>query len=75
VMSQVEILVRCPTGFRFERPDFGWPFPQYQNAPVDLTALAAALAHFVPDARTSVEQFANAAEVAVQEIQVEVFNG
>jgi phage baseplate assembly protein W len=75
VMSQVEILIRCPTGFRYELPDFGWPFPQYQNAPLDLTALDAALARFVPDARTKASQFIHEAEAATQEIQVEVFNG
>jgi phage baseplate assembly protein W len=75
VMGQVQILIRCPTGFRFERPDFGWPFPQWQNAPLDLSALDAALARFVPSARTKASQFIHEAEAATQEIQVEVFNG
>jgi phage baseplate assembly protein W len=75
VMSQVEILVLCPVGFRYERPDFGWPWPLFQNAPLDLKALEAAIARFVPDARVTTSQIASLAELATQQIQVEVSSG
>jgi phage baseplate assembly protein W len=73
VMDQVEILVRCPVGFRSERPDFGWPWPLFQNAPLDLKALEAAIARFVP--RVSISQLTSLAELATQQIQVEVSSG
>jgi hypothetical protein len=51
VQSCQNVIVRCPTGFREERPEFGWPFPEFRTAPLDLTELAVALRRFEPRAQ------------------------
>jgi len=36
-------IASCPVGFRPERPDFGWPFPDNKTVPLDPAPLVEAL--------------------------------
>jgi phage baseplate assembly protein W len=71
VQSCQNVIVRCPTGFREERPEFGWPFPEFRTAPLDLTELAVALRRFEPRAQhVTVAEWADAADAAIRHVQV-----
>jgi hypothetical protein len=30
-----QMVIRCPLGFRDDLPQFGWPFPEFKNIPLD----------------------------------------
>lgn len=72
VMACENVIVRCPVGFRAERPEFGWPFPEFRTAPLDLSELEAALRRWEPRGQASAQEWADEADAAVREIQVEV---
>jgi phage baseplate assembly protein W len=71
VLSCENMIVRCPRGWRTDRPEFGWPFPQFRNAPINLDALRDALARFEPRGRADVSEYLDAAEAA-QHISIDV---
>ena len=66
------VIVRCPLGFRLERPEFGWPFPEFRQIPLDLHPLLEALSRFEPRGHPTAVQYADAAEAAVQHISITV---
>lgn len=66
------VIIRCPLGFREDRPEFGWPFPEFQPAPLDLAPLQAALRKFEPRGRATATEYADAADAAVRHVEVEV---
>lgn len=70
VDSCCQLIVRCPVGFRQERPEFGWPFPEFQTIPIDTGPLVEALTRFEPRAEPDIQQYADAAEAAVQHISI-----
>lgn len=72
VISCEQMIVRCPLGFRDDRPEFGWPFPEFQNAPIDVSALESALKTFEPRGRASAREYMDAADAAVRGISVDV---
>lgn len=72
VMSCENVIVRCPQGFRIERPEFGWPFPEFHNIPLELGPLQDALRQFEPRGTAHVTQWADEAELATQHVLVEV---
>jgi phage baseplate assembly protein W len=72
VMACENVIVRCPRGFRLDRPEFGWRFPQFRNVPVDVTELEAALQQFEPRSRARGSEYADAANAARRRISVEV---
>jgi phage baseplate assembly protein W len=47
VMSCENVIVRCPVGFRIERPEFGIPWPEYRSK-IDPDELTAAMRQFEP---------------------------
>ena len=65
------VIIRCPVGFRLERPEFGWPFPEFQTVPIDLGPLEGALTRFEPRATPTINQYADAAEAAAQHITID----
>ncbi|MCU1500593.1 MAG: hypothetical protein JWM47_4546 [Acidimicrobiales bacterium] len=75
VMTCEEVIVRCPLGFRIERPEFGWPFPEFQTGDIDLSALEAALADLEPRGSANSQQWADVVHAAVRHIEVEVQTG
>lgn len=72
VMSCENVVVRCPIGFRTEKPEFGWAFPEFRNAPLDLGELESALRRWEPRGRASAREWADEASAAVRNIEVEV---
>lgn len=71
VNACVNVIIRCPLGFRQERPEFGWPFPEFQTIPIDLGPLEDALTRFEPRATPTISQYADAAEDAVQHVSID----
>jgi phage baseplate assembly protein W len=55
VMSCVNVIVRCPVGFRIERPDFGIPWPEYATQ-VDDDALLTAIENLEGRSTLTAEQ-------------------
>lgn len=77
VMSCEHVIVRCPVGWRQERPEFGWAFPEFRATPLDVGPLEAALAQFEPRGNADAHEWADEADAAVRHItvNVEVSNG
>lgn len=72
VMACENVIVRCPIGFREERPDFGWAFPTFQTGELDLSSLTSALAQFEPRGDADVTPWEDEANAAVRNVTVEV---
>jgi hypothetical protein len=67
------VVIRCPIGFRDERPEFGWPFPRMRTIPLDLSQLREALRRFGhSNGGADVSQYTDAVEAAVQHIDLDV---
>jgi phage baseplate assembly protein W len=73
VMACAQVIVRCPVGFRDERPDFGWDFPEFRNK-MDLGEIEEALTSFEPRAAYSLSEkdLEDLADQAAREISIEV---
>lgn len=71
VDTQVNVLLRCPVGFRDDNPSFGWPFPEFHNAPIDTGALQAAVTRWV-GAEVNADEYAETADISMRRIDVEV---
>lgn len=54
IEAQVYNVLVCPQGFRIESPEFGIPALQFQNAPLPIDAVIAAVQRWVPDAPVSI---------------------
>lgn len=72
VMSCEHVIVRCPLGWREDKPEFGWPWPEFASVPLDLNALEEALRRWEPRSRASATDYADVANAAVREVTVEV---
>lgn len=72
VMSCEHVIVRCPLGWREDKPEFGWPWPEFANMPLDLTGLEAALRRWEPRSRANATDYTEVANAAVREVTVEV---
>lgn len=73
VLTNDNMVIRCPIGFRLERPEYGWPFPEFHPVPLDMAPLEEALRRFGhPNGTADATEYANEADAAVREIQVEV---
>jgi hypothetical protein len=71
VASQANVVVACPLGFREDMPEFGWPWPEFANIPIDTQALQQALWQFV-GVHVDASEYADAAEAAVRHISVDL---
>jgi hypothetical protein len=69
-LARANMVVRCPLGFRLERPDFGWPFPEFQPIPLDLGPLEDAMER--AGLEVDAYELANLADQAIREATVEV---
>jgi phage baseplate assembly protein W len=68
-----QVIVRCPTGFRLERPEFGWAWPEFRNAPVNPSSLVSGLRKWEPRAiNVRAEEWAEVAAYAIRHISVDV---
>lgn len=66
------VIVRCPLGWREERPEFGWPWPEFHPAPLPLGPLQAALRQFEPRGNTSAVEYADVVDASIRYMQVDV---
>jgi hypothetical protein len=65
-------VVLCPVGFRDDRPEFGWPWPEFANAPIDTDELRQALKQFEPRADPSAREWGDVADAATRHISVDL---
>jgi phage baseplate assembly protein W len=72
VMACENVIVRCPVGFRDERPEFGIPWPDFKNAPLDVGGIEEALQRFEPRSRATAADYADVIDAATQTVRVEV---
>lgn len=66
------VIVRCPLGWRLERPEFGWQFPEFYPVPVPTSALETALQRFEPRGNADAIEYADVADAAIRHMQVDV---
>jgi phage baseplate assembly protein W len=55
VMSCLDVIARCPIGFRIERPDFGIPWLEYRSSLDPAESLENALLEFEPRAQMHID--------------------
>lgn len=72
VVACENVIVRCPLGFRDDRPEFGWPFPTFQTTPLDLSSLESALNRYEPRGNANAVEYADAVDEAIRHISVDV---
>ena len=72
VMSCETVIVNHPLGYRHDRPEFGWAWPELANVPLDLGSLEQALRQFEPRGTATATQYADAAQAAIQHVSVDV---
>ena len=65
IMACELVIVAYPVGFRDDRPEFGWAWPDLEQAPISTVQLEQALKEFEPRAPVSIEQVYDAANAAV----------
>lgn len=53
IMACENVIVRCPVGFREDRPEYGVPWPEY-NQKIDDGGIAAALRRWEPRSQADV---------------------
>jgi len=70
ITGQEFAVVVTPMGFRDERPDFGWEWPEFVNVPVDLSGLRDAFQRLVPDSDADITEWADEADAAIRHIDV-----
>jgi phage baseplate assembly protein W len=56
IMACEMVIVSYPVGFRDDRPEFGWAFPEMAQAPLSSAALAQALKEFEPRAPVRIDE-------------------
>jgi phage baseplate assembly protein W len=73
IMACENVIIRCPLGWRDERPEFGWDFPEFRNV-MDLDHLRHALIQFEPrsDVNISEKRLQDLVDPATREISVDV---
>lgn len=66
-----QVVIRCPTGFRDEMPDFGWAFPEFANIPIDPTVVEDALRQWGhPLGTPSAVEYGDAINAAIRFIDI-----
>ena len=61
IMACELVIVAYPVGFRDDRPEFGWAWPELELTPLSTVQLAQALKEFEPRAPVNIEQIYDAA--------------
>lgn len=72
IMSCEQFIVACPQGHRDERPEFGWVFPTFKTAPLNVAPLVTALRTFEPRGQASGEEYADAANAAYRHMAITI---
>lgn len=73
----VSVISRCPLGFRHDRPEFGWDWPEFRSVPLDVDALAETIRRFEPRADLTARELTEIAELvnAIRHGEVDVVIG
>lgn len=71
VMSCENVIVRCPVGFRVERPEFGIPWPEYRQD-VQPGEIEAAMRRFEPRSNLRASEIRSLLDASQSEITIEV---
>jgi hypothetical protein len=72
VMSQVNVVVSYPVGYRPEKPAFGIPWPLGQSVPINGDAIQSAVEQQVPNCNAPWQEYTGASVVdRILEIDVE----
>lgn len=72
IASCENVIVRCPVGFRDDRPEFGIPFPEFRNIPVDPRDIEDALLTYEPRGRANAREYQEAADASVRRVSIDV---
>lgn len=72
VMSCELVIVHHPLGYREDRPEFGWAWPELANVPLDLSSLEQALRQFEPRGNASATQYLDAVQAALVHLPIDV---
>lgn len=75
-MAQANVVAYCPIGYRQDRPEFGWPWPDLEVMPIDSAPLVDALNRYLDssvkaEAVIDPDALANAA-LGIQNININV---
>jgi phage baseplate assembly protein W len=71
VMACENVILRCPSGFRQDRPEFGVPYPEYDTV-VDPDVIATALMRFEPRSDVTASTVRDYTDRATAIVTVEV---
>jgi phage baseplate assembly protein W len=72
IASCENVIVRCPVGFRDERPDFGIPWPEFATAPISPSEITAALRRLEPRGNAAGEEYADVADASIRHLSITV---
>lgn len=73
VMSMVNVVVRYPTGYLGDEPDFGIPWPEFANAPIDPQPIVAAIEAHVPGVgQIEDAEYADALGAAIRNVELDI---
>lgn len=77
VDSCCQVIIRCPTGHRVERPEFGWPVPAPgQTFPLDTSGIVTAIQRLEPRVtRARAQEYADVASDAVRHMSIDAETG
>jgi phage baseplate assembly protein W len=71
IRGQEFAVVITPQGWRSERPDFGWVWPEFANFPLDLRPLEEAIERFVPDSNADVSEWGDVVDQTIRHIRIQ----
>lgn len=72
VMACERVIVCHPLGYRQDRPEFGWAWPELVNVPLDLATLEQALRQFEPRGDAVASQYLDTLTSATVRVAVDV---
>lgn len=75
VDSCIEVIARCPIGFRVELPEYGVPTPIFQNIPLNPDEFVTALRRWEPRAQVNGSEYADQAAAWHRHLLMEISHG
>ena len=72
VNSCENVIVRCPVGFREERPDFGIPWPEFATAPLSGRDITQALRRLEPRGTATAQEYADTIDASIRHLSITV---
>lgn len=72
VRTSIEVLLRCPLGFREELPEFGVPSPLFGQAPLSTDLIKRSVEQWEPRASIYAAEYGDLTDEAVRHITIEI---